>query len=89
MKVISRGSVFAFKGREVDPRQVGEKLGVGALLEGSVLKSGERVRVDVRLVSTQDGRVLWASNTYDRPVGDIFIIRMKSRSTLQRAYALN
>jgi TolB-like protein/DNA-binding winged helix-turn-helix (wHTH) protein len=75
LKVISRGSVFAFKGREVDPRQVGEKLGVGALLEGSVLKSGERVRVDVRLVSTQDGRVLWASNTYDRPVGDIFIIQ--------------
>jgi TolB-like protein/DNA-binding winged helix-turn-helix (wHTH) protein/Tfp pilus assembly protein PilF len=75
LKVISRGSVFAFKGREVDPRQVGETLGVGALLEGSVLKSGERVRVDVRLVSTQDGRVLWASNTYDRPVGDIFNIQ--------------
>ena len=75
LKVISRGSVFSFKGKEVDPREAGKKLGVGALLEGSVLKNGERVRVDVRLVSTQDGRVLWASNTYDHPVGDIFTIQ--------------
>lgn len=75
LKVISRGSVFAFKGKDVDPREAGKKLGVGALLEGSVLKNGERVRVDVRLVSTQDGRVLWASNTYDHPVGDIFTIQ--------------
>jgi TolB-like protein/DNA-binding winged helix-turn-helix (wHTH) protein/Flp pilus assembly protein TadD len=75
LKVISRGSVFVFKGKEIDPRVVGEKLGVGALLEGSVLKSDERVRVDVRLVSTEDGHVLWASNTYDRPVGDIFTIQ--------------
>jgi TolB-like protein/DNA-binding winged helix-turn-helix (wHTH) protein/Tfp pilus assembly protein PilF len=75
LKVISRGSVFAFKGQEIDPREVKTKLSVGALLEGSVLKSGERVRVNVRLVSTEDGRVLWASNTYDRPVGDIFTIQ--------------
>src|SRR5438094_5941460 len=75
LKVISRGSVFAFKGKEIDSREVGEKLGVGALLEGSVLKTGERVRVDVRLVSTEDGRVLWASNTSDRDVGDIFTIQ--------------
>ena len=75
MKVISPGSVFVFKGKEIDPREVGEKLGVGALLEGSLLKSGERVRVNVRLVSTVDGRVLWASDTYDSPVGDIFTIQ--------------
>ena len=75
LRVISRGSVFLFKGREVDPREVKAKLGVGALLEGSVLKTGDRVRVNVRLVDTGDGRVLWASNTYDRPVGDIFVIQ--------------
>ena len=75
LKVISRGSVFAFKGKDVDPREAGKKLSVGALLEGSVLKNGERVRVDVRLVSTEDGRVLWASNTYDRTMGDIFTIQ--------------
>src|SRR5437016_5323766 len=75
LKVISHGSVFAFKGKEVDPQEVRQKLGVGAVLEGSVLKSGERVRVNVRLVSLEDGRVLWASKTYDRPVGDIFTIQ--------------
>src|SRR5437870_4942484 len=75
LKVISHGSVFAFKGKEIDPQEVRQKLGVGAVLEGSVLKSGERVRVNVRLVSLEDGRVLWASKTYDRPVGDIFTIQ--------------
>ena len=75
LKVISRGSIFALHGKQVDPREAKEKLGVGALLEGSVLKNGENVRVDVRLVSTEDGRILWASNTYDRPVGDIFTIQ--------------
>jgi TolB-like protein/DNA-binding winged helix-turn-helix (wHTH) protein/Flp pilus assembly protein TadD len=75
LNVISRGSAFAFKGKDVDPREVGEKLKVGALLEGSVLKRGGRVRVDVRLVSTNDGRVLWANNIYDRPLGDIFTVQ--------------
>lgn len=75
LNVISRGSAFSFKGKDVDPREVREKLKVGALLEGSVLKRGGRVRVDVRLVSTDDGRVLWASNIYDRPLGDIFTVQ--------------
>ena len=75
LKVISHGSAFAFKGKEIDPREVRERMGVGALLEGSVLKTGDRVRVNVRLVDAEDGRVLWASNTYDRPVGDIFTIQ--------------
>ena len=52
-----------------------EKLGVGAVLEGSVLKNGDNVRIDVRLVSTEDGHIIWASNTRDRPIGDIFIIQ--------------
>jgi TolB-like protein/DNA-binding winged helix-turn-helix (wHTH) protein/Flp pilus assembly protein TadD len=75
LKVISRSSVFTFRGKEVDPREAGKKLGVGALLEGSVLRKGDHVRVDVRLVSTDDGHVLWASNTYDRPVGDVFTLQ--------------
>ncbi len=75
LKVISRGSVFAFKGKETDPREVGRRLNVAALLEGSVYKRGERVRVEVRLVNTEDGRVLWASDTYDRTLGDIFTIQ--------------
>src|SRR5207253_1646978 len=77
LKVISLGSVLAFKGKEIHPREVGEKLDVGAVLEGSVLKSGERVRINVRLVSTEDGEVLWASDTYERAVGDIFVVQDK------------
>ena len=72
LKVISRGSVFRFKGQEVDPREVGKQLGVAAVLEGSVRKDGESVRVDVRLVSAEDGRVLWTSEMYNRALQDIF-----------------
>lgn len=75
LKVISRGSAFMFKGQVIDPREVGKKLGVAAVLEGSVIKNGERVRVNIRLVSADDGRVLWANDTYDRASGDIFAIQ--------------
>lgn len=75
VKVISRGSVFSFKGRDVDPQEVGKQLGVAAVLEGSVLKEGERVRIAVRLVSTEDGRVLWASEINDYALRDIFILQ--------------
>lgn len=75
LKVISRSSVFTFKGKEVDPREVGQKLGVAAVLEGSVRKSDSNVRVEVRLISTQDGRVLWTSDTYDHTLKDIFAIQ--------------
>jgi len=75
LRVISRGSAFVFKDKDLDPRDVAKQLRVGAVIEGSVLKTGERVRVNVRLVNAEDGSVLWASNTYDRPVGDIFTIQ--------------
>jgi TolB-like protein/DNA-binding winged helix-turn-helix (wHTH) protein/Tfp pilus assembly protein PilF len=75
LKVTSRSSVFTFKGKEVDPREVGQRLGVAAVLEGSVRKNGDNVRVEVRLVSTEDGRVLWATDSYDRTAGDIFAIQ--------------
>jgi TolB-like protein/DNA-binding winged helix-turn-helix (wHTH) protein/tetratricopeptide (TPR) repeat protein len=75
LKVISRSAAFTFKGRDVDPREVGRKLGVAAVLEGSVRRSGESVRVEVRLVSAADGRVLWASDNYDHTFNDIFKIQ--------------
>lgn len=75
LKVISRSSVFTFKGQEVDPREVGRRLGVGSVLEGSVRRNGDNVRVEARLVSTEDGRVLWASDTYDHTLKDIFAIQ--------------
>lgn len=75
LKVISRGSVFSLKDNEIDVREVGRKLGVGAVLQGSVGKTDRSIRVAVRLVSTDDGRVLWASDNYERAGGDIFAIQ--------------
>ena len=74
LKVISPGSVFTFKGKEIDPRRVGRQLGVMGIIEGGILKSKDSARVSVRLVSTEDGRVLWATDTFDRSLGDIFVI---------------
>ena len=75
LKVISRSSVFSFRGKDVDPREAGRLLGVAAVVEGGVRKDADSVRVTVRLVSTEDGRVLWASNTHDRALGDIFALQ--------------
>src|SRR5215471_796841 len=72
LKVISCSSVVSFKGKEVDPREVGQRLNVAAVLEGGVRKDAESVRLAVRLVSTDDRRVLWTSETYDRKMEDIF-----------------
>jgi TolB-like protein/DNA-binding winged helix-turn-helix (wHTH) protein/Flp pilus assembly protein TadD len=75
LKVISRGSVFRFKGKDDDPRDIGKQLGVAAVLEGSVRKSSDSVRVAVRLVSVKDGQVLWVSDTLERALGDIFALQ--------------
>lgn len=75
LKVISRGSAFDFKDREIDPRDLGRKLGVGAVLEGTVNKTDKNIRVAVRLVSTDDGRVLWVSEDYERPSSEILAIQ--------------
>ena len=75
LSVISRSSVFRFKGQAVDPREVGKQLSVAAVLEGSVRKDGESVRVAVRLVSADDGRVLWTGDTRDRALGDLFALQ--------------
>jgi len=74
LKVTSRGSVFSFKDKEVDPKEVGKQLNVEAILEGSVRRDGEAVRVEVRLVSTKDGSVLWSGETYERPLKNIIAL---------------
>ena len=71
LKVIARTSSFQFKGKPEDARVVGERLGVATLLEGSVRKSGERLRVTAQLIRTADGSHLW-SEVYDREVRDVF-----------------
>lgn len=74
LQVASRSSCFAFKGKAVDTREVGEKLGVGSVLEGSVRKIGNRIRVTAQLVNAQSGHHLW-SETYDRQLEDVFEIQ--------------
>jgi TolB-like protein/class 3 adenylate cyclase/Tfp pilus assembly protein PilF len=74
LRVAGRSSSFAFKGRDVDVREIGEELGVGAVLEGGVRNTGERVRVTVQLVDARTGYQLW-SETYDRESKDIFAVQ--------------
>ena len=74
LRVIARTSAFAFKGKNVDVRNVGEQLGVETLLEGSVRKSGNRIRLTVQLIQTTDGAHLW-SKQYDRNLTDVFAIQ--------------
>jgi len=71
LKVVGRSSSFQFKGRNEDLRSVGRKLGVTNVLEGSIQREGDRVRVRAELVQAQDGFQLWAES-YDRKIDDIF-----------------
>ena len=74
LKVIGRTSSFAFKGKNEDLRGIGQALGVNTVLEGSVRKSGERVRITAQLVDVSDGAHIW-SDTYDRTITDIFAVQ--------------
>jgi TolB-like protein len=74
LRVAGRSSSFAFKGRAVDPRTVGETLGVSHLLEGSVRKSGQRLRIGAQLISCGDGFQLW-SERFDRELTDVFEVQ--------------
>jgi serine/threonine protein kinase/tetratricopeptide (TPR) repeat protein len=74
LRVIARTSAFTFKGRHEDIREIGRKLGVEMLVEGSVRQSGKRVRVHARLVSVKDGAHIWAEE-YERDLQDIFAIQ--------------
>lgn len=65
LKVISRGSVFAFKGKQIDPRDVGRQLGVMTIMEGDLVESEGAARVAVQLVSATDGRLLWSGENFD------------------------
>jgi len=74
LRVIARTSAFAFKGKNVDVRDIGKQLGVQTLLEGSVRKAGDRLRVTVQLIRTADGAHIW-SDQYDRNLIDVFAIQ--------------
>jgi adenylate cyclase len=72
--VIARNSTFTYKGRSVDVKQVGRELGVRYVLEGSVRKAGNRVRITTQLIEAETGVHVWAER-YDRPLDDIFAVQ--------------
>jgi serine/threonine protein kinase/Tfp pilus assembly protein PilF len=74
LKVAGRSSAFQFKGKNEDIREVGRKLGVSYVLEGTVRRDGDRVRITAELTKVDDGFQVW-SETYDRQVKDIFAVQ--------------
>src|SRR5437764_3231047 len=74
LKVISRTSVMSYRGQTTNVREIGKALGVSAILEGSVRREGNRVRVNVQLINAANDEHLWASN-YDRDLTDVFAIQ--------------
>jgi TolB-like protein len=74
LRLVGRTSSFSFKGKDDDLRTIGSKLGVAHLLEGSVRKSGDRIRITAQLVAASDSSQLW-SKTYDRNLTDVFAVQ--------------
>jgi adenylate cyclase len=74
LKVIARTSAFAFKDKHEDIREIGKKLGVETLLEGSIRKDSNRLRITAQLIKVDDGSHLW-SDRYDREMKDVFAIQ--------------
>jgi len=84
LKVAGRTSSFAFKGKDLDLREIGELLNVAHILEGSVRKSGDRIRVTAQLINARDGFHLY-SETYDRELSDIFELQDEIAGSISAA----
>ena len=87
LRIASRTSSFAFKGKQDDIREIGRKLGVTTVLEGSVRKSGDRVKITAQLINVADGYHLW-SKSFDREVKDIFAVQEEIAHAITDALAL-
>jgi TolB-like protein/class 3 adenylate cyclase len=74
LKVASRGTSFRYKEKRVDAQQVGRDLGAGSVIEGSVRKYGDRLRINIQLTNAEDGFPLW-SEEYDRDLKDVFTVQ--------------
>jgi tetratricopeptide (TPR) repeat protein len=83
IKVIGRTSSFQFKGKNEDLRTIGTKLGVAYVLEGSVRKSGNRLRVTTQLIDTRDGTHRWSEH-YDRDIGDVLTMQDEIAAAIVR-----
>jgi adenylate cyclase len=88
LHVPARTSCFAFRGLNLDARDIGQRLGVEALLEGSVRKAGQRLRISVQLIDARNGYQLW-SERFDREVADIFAIQDEIASSVINALGLS
>jgi TolB-like protein/DNA-binding winged helix-turn-helix (wHTH) protein/Flp pilus assembly protein TadD len=84
LRVVARTSAFAYQGRDVDVRTIGRELGASHLLEGSVRRSGNQLRITAQLISTRDGFHLWSAN-FDRPIDDV----VKVQEEIARSVADN
>ncbi|MCZ6775814.1 MAG: adenylate/guanylate cyclase domain-containing protein, partial [Ignavibacteria bacterium] len=81
LRVASRTSAFAFKGKQEDIREIGDKLNVTTILEGSVRKAGSKLRITAQLINIADGYHLW-SQTYERDMEDVFAIQDEISRTI-------
>jgi adenylate cyclase len=86
LQVAARTSSFAYRDQNVDVREIGRALGVDTVLEGSVRRSGERVRITAQLVDANSGYHLWSSN-YDRQMEDIFVVQDEISGEIVKALA--
>jgi serine/threonine protein kinase/Flp pilus assembly protein TadD len=84
LQVASRSSAFAFKGKSQDIRQVGEQLSVATVMEGSVRKAGNRLRITAQLIKVSDGYHLW-SERYDRDLEDVFAVQDEIAANIVKA----
>ena len=87
VRVASRTSSFQFKNAALDSREIGDRLGVSKLLEGSVRKAGERLRISAQLINVVDGYQLW-SQRYDRDLRDVFAIQDEISESIVKALEL-
>ncbi len=87
LRVAARSSSFQFKGESPDVREVGEKLGVNTVLEGSVRRDGDQIRITAQLISTEDGFHLW-SESYERQLSSIFAIQKEIAAAIVEALRL-
>jgi adenylate cyclase len=88
LHVPARTSCFAFRGASVDAREIGKRLGVDALLEGSIRKAGNRLRISVQLIDARNGYHLW-SERFDRELEDIFAIQDEIAHSVLNALGLS
>ncbi|MFN2602399.1 MAG: protein kinase [Gemmatimonadaceae bacterium] len=87
LRVAGRTSAFAFKGKEAQSAEIGEKLNVGGILEGSIRKSGDQLRVTAQLVDAKNGYAIW-SDRYDRKESDVFAVEDELAASIANALKL-